>query len=269
MLRPPRSFRYLLSASLLTAAVGCGSDPVAPSSAGPTAARATAVGAAQTWTLKQFLAAQGTYCGSTGVFCHPTEDIGSVLGWAGPTGAPAATLDFAGVNAAWYLEHLGTDVGYAASGTVRERRLADGRRLVSVSMRFENTLLAAYPGFGSINPLVGADFEEYGTVEPVTAVGTLTLQMVLPADYVGLPDLIQVVFEPLPGMELLQLVANVRAEGMLRQDFDGITAGTLVRVTLHTGYLPKLIGTPAEHSRGLVRTFFGPSDQVRIQPIGR
>ena len=257
----------LLAAALLAAAAGCGSDPAAPPAPEPAAARA-ARGPTASWTLEQFLAAQGTYCGPSGGFCHPTEDIGSILGWGGPTGVPAATLDFAGVNAAWYLANLGVDVGYAASGRVRERQLADGRRLVTVTMRFENTLLAAYPAFGSLDPLVGADFGEYGEVEPVTGAGTVMIQMVLPADFVGLPDLVQVIFDPLPGMELLQLVANVRAEGTLRRDFDGIAAGTPVRVTLHAAYLPKLIGTPAEHARGLVRTFFGPSDQVRIQPIG-
>lgn len=267
-MRGPSRPQFLLAASLLLAATGCASDPVGPTSGQPSAARASAGGPVTRWTIEDFLAAQGTYCGTTGNFCHPLG-IGSILGWAGPTGAPAATLDFAGVNAAWYLEHFGVDVGYTSQGTVRERRLADGRRLVTANIRFANTLLAAYPDFASLDPLVGADFTEYGTVEPVTASGTVMLQMVLPADYVGLPDILQVVFEPLPGMELLQLVANVRAEGTLRRDFDGIEAGTEVRVTLHTGYLPKLIGTPAENATGLVRTFFGPSDAVRIQAIGR
>lgn len=266
----PRMSRphVLLAACVVLTATACGSDPVSAPSFEPVAARASAGGSTSRSTIDQFVAAQGTYCGIDGRFCHPLG-IGSILGWSGPSGSPAATLDFAGVNAAWYLENIGVDFGYSSSGTVRERRLADGRRLITVNLRFENTLLAAYPDFSSLDPLVGADFTEYGTVEPVTASGTVMIRMILPRDYVGLPDIMQVIFEPLPGMELLQLVANARAEGTLRRDFDGIAAGTEVRVRVHAAYLPKLMGTVSENATGLVRTFFGPSDAVRIQPIGR
>jgi hypothetical protein len=264
-MRRPIMSRSLLAASLLLAATACASDPVGPASAEPSAARASAGGPVTQWTIEDFVAAQGTYCGSVGQFCHPTEDIASIVIWSGPTGVPVASIDFGGVNVAWYEANLGGDFDYAASGTVRERRLADGSRLVTVNLRFENTLFAAA---GADGMLLGALFEEYGTVEPVTASGSVMLQFILPADYEGLPDFVQLALEPAPGMELLQVVANVQGEGTLRMDYDGMAAGTPVRVTLHAAYLPKLGDTPAANATGLARTFLGPSDAVRIQPIG-
>ena len=250
-------------ALLASACADMPSTPATPSLV-PAAARAAAKPRSA---FADFLARQGTYCGTEGQFCHPTEDIGSILGWMSSATSPNVTLDFAGVNARWYLEHLGRDFGYASTGTVHERLLADGRRLVSVNVRFDNTLVALYTG--GTTPALGADFEEYGTVEPVTGSGTIMLQFVLPAGYVGLPDLLQVIYEPLPGMELLQLVANLRAEGTLRSAVDGVPAGTDARVTLHTTYLPKLAATGAVHSPKLVRTFFEPSVRIVVSPTGR
>lgn len=263
----PVHFRSLVCTGAMLALAGCGSDPVAPLDA--SAARAAAGGPTTQLSIHEFVAAQGSYCGGDGGFCDPIEGIGSILVWGDETGTPAASIDFGGVNARWYEANVGVDVGYTYDGTVRERRLADGRRLVTVTLRYENTLLAAAASFDAPTPLVGAFFEEYRTADVATASGTVTIQMVLPADYVGLPDMIQVIFDPLPGMELLQLVVNQRGEGTLRQDYEGTTAGTTVRVTAHVDYLPKLIGTPAEHSTGLRRTFFGPGDAARIQPLGR
>ncbi len=261
-----RCFLLASTAFALLASAGCADAPSAP--AAPSLAPAVARAAARPQSaFADFLARQGTYCGSEGQFCHPTEDIGSILGWVSSATSPNVTLDFAGVNARWYLEHLGRDFGYASTGAVHERTLADGRRAVSVNVRFDNTLVALYTG--GATPALGADFEEYGTVEPVTASGTIMLQFVLPAGYVGLPDVMQVIFEPLPGMELQQVVANLRAEGTLRTAVDGVPAGTNVRVTLHTTYLPKLAATGAVHSPKMVRTFFEPSVRITVQPTGR
>ena len=259
--------RSLLAATALALVTSACSDaPTAPTMSGvaPAAARAAATPRSA---LADFLARQGTYCGTAGQFCHPTEDIGTILGWSSSATSPSVTLDFAGVNARWYLEHLGRDFGYAATGAVHERVLRDGRRIVSVNVRFDNTLVALYTG--GTTPALGADFEEYGTVEPVTASGTFSLRFVVPAGYVGLPDLVQVLFEPLPGMELLQIVANLRAEGTLRSAVDGIPAGTEVRVALHTTYLPRLAATGAVNSPKLVRSFFEPSVRVQVRPTGR
>ena len=259
-----RSPLALTALALLASA--CADAPNAPAT--PTLVPAAARAAAKPQSaFADFLARQGTYCGTEGQFCHPTKDIGSILGWMSSATSPNVTLDFAGVNARWYLDHLGRDFGYAATGAVHERTLADGRRVVSVNVRFENTLVALYTG--GPTPALGADFEEYGTVEPVTASGTIMLQFVLPAGYVGLPDVLQVIFEPLPGMELLQVVANLRTEGTLRSAVDGVPAGTDARVTLHTTYLPKLAATGAVHSPKLVRTFFEPSVRITVQPTGR
>ena len=260
-----RSPLALTAFALLASA--CADAPSAPAT--PSVAPAAARGAAQPQvTLAAFLARQGTYCGTEGQFCHPTKNIGSILGWASSATSPNVTLDFAGVNARWYLERLGRDFGYAATGSVHERVLADGRRVVSANVRFENTLVAVYPG-GATTAALGADFEEYGAVEPVTASGTIMLRFVLPAGYVGLPDVMQVIFEPLPGMELLQLVANLRTEGALRGALEGSPAGTNVRMSLHTTYLPKLAATGAVHSPKLVRTFFEPSVRIAVRATGR
>lgn len=258
-----RRHALLALTGLALVASACAEAPSAPIASNPAAARAAAKPQAS---FADFLAAQGTFCGADGRYCHPTEDIASILGWSSSATSPSVTLDFAGVNARWYLANLGRDFGYASTGSVHERVLADGRRLVTVTTRFDNTLLAMYVG---TTPVFGADFEEYGQVEPVTGSGTVMLQFILPAGYVGLPDAIQLFLEPVPGMEVLQLVANVRAEGTLRTAVEGVPAGTNVRVSLHTAYLPKLAATGAVHSAKLVRAFFEPSVRISVQPTGR
>src|SRR5690606_5683966 len=164
-----RATHPVLFLTLALAAAACGEVPSGPASA-PGLLAASANHAA----ISDFVAIQGTWCDRdlTGD-CDALDALG--IGWINAFydgNAPIVTLDPGGVNPRWYASHRQTDwtevPAYAVNnGTVNERALPDGRREVKVQIRVENTFTAFYDL--DDQPLLGASFEEFGTVDPALA----------------------------------------------------------------------------------------------------
>jgi hypothetical protein len=250
------------SSALTFAACSSGekiSAPIDPSVALHQAGRISAI--------QQFANAQGTYCDDLNTLpCFgPYNDLG--IGWILGNGASAGpapfgrdpvfyNLDIGGVNSRWWAKNRLSPrfPRYAIRGRVHESRLNDGRRRLRISLEAENTFSFVgrehYDENGqylSFDPLIGADFFEYPGVDSATpdqtpriADVTAELDLVLPAGFVGMPDLAQVVYEPTAGMEIRRMDVTVAFFGRLRNAYDDIPANARVRVRIRDDWSHKL-----------------------------
>lgn len=221
-----------------------------------------------------FLAAQGTYCNdAVGVPCAPTVTygIGFLYGICTVNCGTDMVVDFAGVNRRWWdARNLGRyPAAYISSGTVNETQQADGRRRLVVNIRARNTFTVFYTA--ETGPLVGADFFEYPTngtpsYRPLLGEATVHVDLVLPAGYVGYPDIVEVLADPASGIELRSLNGTATVEGPLRADYDGMPAGTMVRVHGVSRSLVKLSarGVP---SRRLIALEYDPTSRIEVHAL--
>jgi len=266
-LLPPR--RLAVFALLVAGLVACGESPISPDA--PSLSEQTSVvsRSATTADFRSFIDAQGTYCdldpdGALPCVVLP-PGIGFIVGFGlAPDADPYYTADFGGVNRRYYDTNGLTPAlpAYAANGNLTETRLPDGRRRLIITFDAHNTLIALYDGF---DVALGADFFEYG-VEPVvlgSAKGVLDL--ILPADFVGMPDFAQAVFSPVPGMEVRRFQLSMDATGTLRRDFDGVAAGTRVNVSTFVNWLPMLANRPVRSGR-LIMMAYEPSQRITVKP---
>lgn len=221
--------------------------------------------------IEQFALAQGTYCDADPAGALPCSllppDIGYIIGGGvAPDFDPQYTMDVGGVNARyWQRNGLSPSLpAYEASGTVVESRLGDGRRRLVINMKSRNTLSVLFTSIdGSV---LGADFHEYPGETPMLADIDASIDVVVPADFVGMPDLAQVVFSPAPGMELRRFAARVEGEGVLRAAFDGIPAGTHVRMSNNSNWMPKL-GARGVRSERMIMLDFDPTSRISVKPV--
>lgn len=221
--------------------------------------------------LDAFVAVQGTYCDDFALPCDPDpryNDIGYILSQWEYVGGPFVTLDPFGVNARWYAKptHFGPVFpAFDYDGSVSERQLPDGRRRIVVHIRSRNTFAALYDEQG--NTVLGADFFEYDFETPLLAQESASAELILPAGFVGQPDLAQVIFAPAPGLELLKFTVHVRFEGTLRRDFRGIPAGTEVSAVLLSTWLGKHIDKATGQRIGQVIGDYAPGTTINVKPI--
>lgn len=281
MTRQPRRTRRRLSSLLITcmlpfAAVLSACDSaeraVAPSSAVST----RAAGGANQSTTEQFLAAQGTYCvrdipGDCDVINE--FGLGYILGFCvlSCLDNPSLTADFAGVNRAWWDRNgLAPYAPYSYTGGVTESRLADGRRRLVVNIHARNTFVMLSTQVNGFAVIVGADAPEYPnrTLQPRTpTLGDVSLaaELILPATYVGMPDITHFTFFPAEGMEIRRLSLTISTSGPLRVAYDGLVAGTEVDVRGHFVWLPKL-GEKVTNNRRLIARNFETTSRITVQP---
>lgn len=242
-----RSFGHLVLATLpLLLAAACGDGPASPSPSSPALASQS-----QQALVEEFVAAQGTYCTADG------GTSGSCFNLFGPDGPPDVVLfcDLTtptpcpyfdtGVEQRWIIEQGGSDVGTTWSGTAREQRLPDGRRHVWVSVHYRDAIVQL-----ADLEVLSAYFDNQEALEPELALGHLahavlggatpvlgdhamTWEFILPADYAGMPDIVELVFAPAEGMELIAFRQNGSARGPMRRDYLGLEAGDDARLSLH------------------------------------
>ena len=222
-----------------------------------------------------FVAAQGTYCdAATPGDCEfqAEWDIGFIPTACASACTLAVTTDFAGVNARWWARRgLPGFPAYEYTGAVSETRLVDGRRRNIANIRGHNTFVAFYDENSLDGVVLGADFFEYPIFSPAARTpmlgdASLAAELIVPADFVGMPDVAQLLYFPAPGMEIRRLDATVTARGRLRKPYDGIPAGTLVDVHGISRAMPKL-GVIGVRSRRLIELGYDPTSRITVKPV--
>lgn len=222
-----------------------------------------------------FLNAQGTYCvrdipGDCDVI--DKFDLGYILGWCILSCAenPALTADFAAVNRKWWdLNGLPSYAPYSYTGGVTESRLADGRRRLVVNIHARNTFVTLSTQVNGSAVIVGADGTEFPNISdqpntPTLGDVSLAAELILPATYVGMPDITHFTFFPEAGMEIRRLSLTISTSGPLRVAYDGLAAGTDVDVRGHFVYLPKL-GEQVTNNRRLITRNFEVMSRITVQ----
>jgi hypothetical protein len=224
---------------------------------------------------QQFIDAQGTYCNPAKPgHCEFSQanDIGHILGWCDYGCVTAYTVDIGGVNSDWWARKGLPSLGeYSYTGAVTESRLADGRRKINVNLQAQNTLVYVWGVATSPEvPLIGADFTEYPLQSPeakTPAAGDahISAEVIVPADFVGMPDLDEVVFYPPAGMEILRFRVDVNVTGRLRAAYQGLAAGQMVDVHGSSNWLPKLGEVVTKNDR-LLAVGYEVMSRVSIKP---
>lgn len=224
-----------------------------------------------------FVDAQGTYCdAATPGDCELAElyGVGYYSVWCG-AGCPLGIgADFAGMNAKWWARNgLPAFPSYYYTGAVSESRLADGRRRIIANIRGYNTFVLLATAPGNENMVLGADFFEYPIISPAARVPVLgdaaiATELIVPADFIGMPDISELLFFPSEGMEIRRMDITVTTRGALRQAYDGIAAGTIVDARGTFRYMPKL-GVVGVKSRRLIELGYDPTSRVTVKAAPR
>lgn len=277
---------------LLTSVAACDRPTITEPiefSAGSTA-NVTGAPATSSLTIADFIAAQGTWCTATGGPTGCTNLYGQdgpadVLVWCDYNTEPY--FCFYGDLGVWerFVEQqTGAGFGSEFGGQVTERPLSDGRRLVHVSVHGKNVLTLgideaalqvhyADPVSIANAIVVGASPHEMASRQRQPALGDLQLdfELILPADYVGLPDLVEVFYAPPDGMEFrsMRWVSNV--QGITRMASGTVPAGVPARVVTNLSWNVELEGKLPVQARaeGLRITGFSPGYHVELRQTGR
>jgi hypothetical protein len=194
--------------------------------------------------ISDFVSAQG----STNGFLPPIPDF---VGWSDnpPNGCNStqfASVDYAGVAAAWRVASGGPSFGTQVSGSVTERPLADGRADVLVVLHTKNaiTWVEALPpvDFANDPPTFGYKANALLTdpsLTPALSTSLLQVEFTNPAMGDPLPDIVTafILGEALPGQSLLTLSFRASGAGPLHANF-GVPEGTPGRLAVsQTGLL--------------------------------
>ena len=221
--------------------------------------------------IEEFVNAQGTYCiddgqGGCEVFVPPIENF---VFFTDPMRGSAAVIDYAGLANDWILEESGGEVslGTETAGTVIEQPLADGRAEVHVVLRTKNALtwVVEDPEFEPTGPLVfghrAPEVLNEGK-EPGLCNSVFEVKFIHTNPGGDLPDMIQILFFPEEGQEVLYIAERCNAAGPLREGFDDVPDGTPGRASVvETG----LLMTPF---RGAVGDGF-PVERIELHVVGK
>lgn len=173
----------------------------------------TAASSAEQRPIEDFVSAQGTFCiddGQGGCFLI-VPPIANFIGWTDPAEVISASVDYAGLADDWAGGAFGTQM----TGSVTERPLADGRAEVHVRLHTSNALSWAVDGFDFNGPLLFGNRapDVLSGMEAALGDSLLHVKFINTAPGDPLPDLIQLVFFPQPGQELLFLSFQASAFG--------------------------------------------------------
>lgn len=223
--------------------------------------------------VQAFVNAQGTFCNPAGgIPCDGFTlfDIGYVYGACSQACNTSIVMDFGGVNRRWWdARNLGAYPAYSSTGTVAETMLQDGRRHLIVNIRAKNTFVVFLDA--NFVSIVGADFLEYPTVAspssaPIVGEVTLHADLVLPVGYVGYPDIIEAAFDATSGIEVRAINTTATVDGPLRVPYDGVPAGTMVRVHGVSRSLLKL-QTRGVPSKRLIALDYDPVSRIDVRVL--
>jgi hypothetical protein len=199
--------------------------------------------------IEEFVAAQGTY--------YPM----SFVAWLDPATGRGVSVDYAGIYDQWLESASGgtIDLGTTFAGSVQERPLPDGRAEVHVILHSWNALTYGY------DPALGLVFGHYSGdvlagMDAALGHSTLKVTFLNPAPGAALPDLNQLLNDPLPGMELVGIWFRASAEGTIREAF-GVPDGTPGRL--------QVVQNGLHFANSKSKNWDGwPSEHIHIFPIG-
>ena len=257
----------LVAAALALVLSACGSSDRVTSPA-----PALAVATTPRSQVDAFNAEQGTYCNdAVGIPCLADPELGYLFVACSRDCGTSVLADFGGVNRRWWDRYSVRQYpALVSSGTISETRQPDGRRRLMVNVRTTNTFVAMYDA--DFNAIVGVDFSEiYPTPDavsatPLTGEVALHAEIVLPVGYVGYPDIVEAVFDPTSGIEVRSVNTTVSVDGPLRRAYDGIPAGTMVRVHSVSRWLLKLRAR-AVPSRRLIALDYDPTSRIEVRVL--
>ena len=165
--------------------------------------------------IMEFVTAQGTL--DIGFLIVPP--VPNFIGWTDPNAALSLSVDYAGLADAT----CGRVAGTTFAGTVKEKALADGRAEVSVELYTMNAITWVVDGFSFANdPVVfgvrwaeDADGDCVLSGTPTLGTALMKVKFINTQPGAPLPDLVEVIFLPQPGQELLSLSIHTEAIGEL------------------------------------------------------
>ena len=196
--------------------------------------------------IRDFVVTQGTYClgdgmGGCVLFHAPVQNF---LCWCDAGTKVMASVDYAGVSDQWLqCESSGQmSCGTHSRGQILEATQPDGTARLSVIVETKGAMFWAETGKGG-----QATFGEHAPdvllgKEAVTGESRLELEFTLPAPGLPIPDLVQMLYAPLPGQEVHTVKFYARAEGLLH----GKPAILEVSQTGLSNPLPLPEGIPAQ-----------------------
>ena len=200
--------------------------------------------------IEEFLDRQGTFCIDI-TFAGSYEDeivdgnfdgncktgsppllfvppIANFNGASDPAQMRLASIDYMGLADHW----AGGAFGTTFSGQVIERPLADGRAQVTVLLRTENALTWVVDDpdstFDFNGPLLFGNRAPdvlYSGAEPALGSASVEIEFINTAPGADLPDVLQILFFPEEGQEVLRFNVNNQAKGPLTSLF-GVPEGT-------------------------------------------
>ncbi len=218
--------------------------------------------AASSRPISDFLLAQG----STNFFIPPLPDF---IAWT--DNAPLtmfASVDYAGVVAAYLLSHGGPNVGTEMAGTVSERPLPDGRADVNVTLHTKNAVTWIIPLPASdlaTDPLLygarGTELLANPSLVPTLSRCEMRVNFTNTAMGAPLPDLIAFILGTNdPAQELRAVMVNATGGGTMHAAA-GVPEGTPGRFTL--------INNGVFHASFKGGTADGfPAEQIVLRPAG-
>ena len=225
--------------------------------------------------IEAFMAAQGKYCNDAiGLICDVDDFYGVeyIYAFCGDGCAAGMNADFAGVNRRWWdaRKLAPYPAPLRSMGTLSESVQLDGRRRLVVNIRTENTFVAFFDA--NLTMLVGADFFEYppfggnAVYNPLLGEATLHADLLLPVGYLGYPDIIQALFDANSGIEVRTMSFTASVDGPLRAAYNGIPAGTMVRVSGMNSALSKLQSrqVPSKH---LMATGYSTNARISVRVL--
>ena len=216
--------------------------------------------------VSDFVSAQGTFCiddGMGGCF-HFNPPVPNFFGWSSPAQNLTISVDYAGLADAV----VGGAFGTTTEGTITERSLPDGRAEVTVVLHTSNALTWATPFDPNDTTLLfGARVTDVRAgANPALGESLLQVTFINTAPGDPLPDLVQLIFAPLPGQEFPSFISfRARADGELRAAF-GVPDGTPGRAQVTQN---GLFGAAIRNGfRGALADAF-PAEHINLRVVGR
>lgn len=185
--------------------------------------------------IQEFVDAQGTYCiddGAGGCFIFEPP-LPNFLGQNDPVRDLAASVDYAGFAEEYLMANSGPSLGTKISGKVIEQPRSDGRAKVFVLLKTKNALTWVQGGADFSGPLLFGNkvLDVMAGAEPALCNSTWKIEFINTAPGAPLPDLIQLLFAPEPGQELLAIHSTCNAKGTFHAAY-GVPEGARGRATI-------------------------------------
>lgn len=179
--------------------------------------------------IAEFVAAQGTYCIDDGAGgCYIFEaPLPNFLGQSDPARDLAASVDYAGFAETYLVTHGGDSLGTKTSGYIVERSLSDGRANVHVVLRTKNALTWVEAGADFSGPLLFGNkvVDVLAGAPPALCLSIWDIRFINTAPGAPMPDMMQLIFAPESGQEIISIRASCTAKGEFHAAF-GVPEGT-------------------------------------------